>query len=72
MTSHSGEITKQSTGEPLVHAFLMACAKGLVILNVLPSRSRRLVIGSRKLGVRPNSALVTQVLMKFSLRNSMI
>ena len=51
---------------------MIACAKGCVVLNVLPSRSRRLAMGSRKLGVRPNSALGTQALMKFSFKNSMI
>ncbi len=70
--SNSGEITKQSTGEPFFHPFIIACAKACVVSKILLSRSRRLAIGSRRLGVRPNSALGIHVLMKFSFRNSMI
>ena len=70
-SSKSGDITKQSTGESFFHLLMIACAKGCVVSNVLDSRLRLLAIGSCKLRVRPNSALGTQVLMKFSFKNLM-
>lgn len=70
--SNSYEITKQSTGEPFTHPFMIVLAKAWLVLNVFPSRLRLLAIGACKLPVRPNSAFSTQVLMKFSFRNSII
>ena len=70
-SSKSGDITKQSTGEPSCHPLLIACTKWDVVSRLPDSRMRLFAIWPCTLEVRPNSALVAQVLMKFSFKNLM-
>ena len=73
ISSRSGDRIKQSTGElfwkPAFQLFTIDCAKGCVMSNGSDSRSYLLAIGSRRLGRRPKSESITQVLMKFSFKN---
>ena len=69
--SRSGERIKESDGECFFHPSMIASAKGCVLSNGLYPRSRRTAMYVFLLGVRSNSKFDTQVLMKFSFKNSM-